>query len=90
MSIKKKAFSEAVSYYKQAIEIAETEEEKPVITTVSPEAYLKSGSLQTARSNAYKALEIRKDWGKPFILIGEIYAAARGEKVVVKMNLNKN
>ena len=84
LSIKKKAFSEAVSYYKKAIEIAETEVEKASYYYSLSEAYLKSGSLQTARSNAYKALEIRKDWGKPFILIGEIYAAARGEKSCCK------
>ena len=39
--------------------------------------------MQTARSNAYKALENKKRLETAFILIGEIYAAAREEKFVV-------
>lgn len=76
LSLKKNKSSEAVSYFKQAIEMAVSEEDKAKYYYGLAGAYFKGGSLQTARSTAYKALEVRADWGKPYILIGDIYAAA--------------
>lgn len=76
LSLKKNKSSDAIAYYKQAIEMAETEEEKANYYYGLSGAYFKAGSYQTARSNAYKAMEIKADWGKPLILIGDIYAAA--------------
>jgi tetratricopeptide (TPR) repeat protein len=76
LSLKKNKPAEAVAYYKQALEMAEGDEEKANYYYGLSGAYFKSGSNQTARSNAYKALELRPDWGKPYILIGDIYAAA--------------
>ena len=76
LSLKKNKSSDAVSYYKQALEMAEGEEEKANYYYGLSGAYFKVGSYQTARSTAYKALEVRASWGKPYILIGDIYAAA--------------
>ena len=76
LSLKKNKSSDAISYYKQALEMAETEEEKANYYYGLSGAYFKAGSLQTARSNAYKALKLKANWGKPMILIGDIYAAA--------------
>ena len=76
LSLKKNKSSDAISYYKQALEMAETEMEKANYYYGLAGAYFKAGSLQTARSNAYKALKIKENWGKPMILIGDIYAAA--------------
>ena len=76
LSLKKNKSSDAIVYYKQALEMAETEEEKANYYYGLSGAYFKLGSLQTARSNAYKAIELKVNWGKPMILIGDIYAAA--------------
>ena len=84
LSIKKNKFSDAVVYYKQALEMADKEEDKADYYYGLAEAYFKLGSLKTARSNAYKAIELKANWGKPYILIGEIYAATRGEKSCCK------
>lgn len=76
LSLKKNKSSEAVNYFRQAIEMAASEEEKAKYYYGLAGAYFKGGSLQSARSTAYKALEIRSDWGKPYILMGDVYAAA--------------
>ncbi|MBF90683.1 MAG: hypothetical protein CMP75_02840 [Flavobacteriales bacterium] len=76
LSLKKNKSSDAIAYYKQALEMAETEEEKANYYYGLSGAYFKAGSLLTARTNAYKAIELKPNWGKPMILIGDIYAAA--------------
>ena len=76
LSLKKNKSSEAISYYQQALDMAEKKEEKANYYYGLSGAYFKSGSYQKARSIAYQSLEIKPDWGKPYILIGDIYAAA--------------
>lgn len=76
LSIKKNKYSDAIAYYKQALEMAETQEEKAKYYYGLSVAYYNKGSLQTARSNAYRAMELKANWGKPMLLIGEIYVAA--------------
>lgn len=76
LSLKKNKSSDAIVYYKQALDISEADEEKANYYYGLSGAYFKAGSLQTARSNAYMALELKPSWGKPMILIGDIYAAA--------------
>ena len=76
LSLKKNKYSDAISYFKQALEMEEKEEEKAKYYYGLSGAYFKSGSLQTARSNAYRAMELKANWGKPMILIGDIYVAA--------------
>ena len=79
LSLKKNKSSDAIAYYKQALQMAEGEEEKANYYYGLSGAYFKSGSYQIARSTAYKALEVKADWGKPYILIGDIYAAASAD-----------
>ncbi len=70
-------YQEAVARYQEAIEQADDEEAKAqfyysvgFIQTWQFEQY------QTARNNARKAAELNPGWGKPYILIGDIYAKA--------------
>jgi len=79
LSLKKNKSSQAVEFYKQALEMAENEEDKASYYYGLSGAYFKSGNNSTARSYAYKSLEIKPDWGKPFVLIGDIYAASANE-----------
>jgi len=73
--IKKDNMDRAVEYYQKAIELDDNEELKAkyyyelALITFS---YYKNGPK--AREYAYDALEYNHDWGKPHILIGNIYA----------------
>ncbi len=79
LSLRKNKSSEAIGFYKQAIEMTEDENEKANSYYGLSGAYFKSGSNSTARSYAYKALEVKPTWGKPYVLIGDIYAASANE-----------
>ena len=76
LSLKKNNSSDAIAYYKQAIELSSNSDKKANYLYGLAKAYFLAGSYQTARSKAYEALELNAVWGKPMILIGEIYAAS--------------
>lgn len=74
MAAKKKQKLKAAGFYKKAIELAEDNEKKAqlyyelaVVSTASP---------ATSRTYAYKALEFNPAWGKPYLLIGRLYASS--------------
>lgn len=70
-------FEAAIEKYEEAIEKAEDDEKKA-------EYYFGIASIQfrklkrytTARSNALKAASLNKSWGRPYMLIGDMYAAS--------------
>lgn len=79
LSLRKNKYSQAIGFYNQALEMAENDEDKANYYYGLSGAYFKSGSNSTARSYAYKAIDIKPSWGKPFVLIGDIYAASANE-----------
>lgn len=73
--VKKGEYLKAVEYYQQAIKLDSLNDKKAqyyyemaIITGT------KLGQLSAARNYANKATELRKGWGKPYILIGQLYA----------------
>jgi tetratricopeptide (TPR) repeat protein len=68
-------FEGAINKYGQALE-AEDDPDKRAqyYFNIASIELRKLGRLQSARTNARKALELRKNWGHPYILIGDIYA----------------
>ncbi|GAB4456661.1 MAG: hypothetical protein Fur0028_11350 [Bacteroidales bacterium] len=73
--VKKGEYSKAVEYYQQAIKLDSLNDKKAqyyyemaIITGT------KLGQPSAARNYANKAAELRKGWGKPYILIGQLYA----------------
>ncbi len=72
---KEEKYEEAVARYLEAIEVEEDDSDKA-------QFYYSVASIQTwhlnqygqARTNANKAAQLRESWGKPYILIGDIYA----------------
>lgn len=74
---KEKKYEEAVARYQEAIEQADDD-------AVKAEYYYSMAYIQTwqfkqygeARSNARKAAGLKGEWGKPYILIGDMYAAS--------------
>ena len=68
-------YSGAIKRYEDAIESADSDEKKA-------QAYYQIASVQSgklkqygsARQNARKAAELNPNWGKPYLMIGDIYA----------------
>lgn len=68
-------YSEAVEKYKEAID-KETDNDKKAQFYYSI-AYIQTyqfGQYSTARESARKAASLKSNWGKPYILIGDMYA----------------
>ncbi len=79
LSIKKNKSSDAVTFFKQALELTDANEDKANCFYGLSAAYFKSGNNSTARNYALKALVISPKWGKSMLLIGDIYAASANE-----------
>jgi tetratricopeptide (TPR) repeat protein len=79
MSEDKGLYSKAADYYKQAIELSESNKDKSVYyLKLAAVTSGKLGNPQQARSYAYKAIENNSEWGKPYMLIANIYASTKG------------
>ena len=76
LSVKNKKYSDAIKFYKQAIEISSSESDKSKYYLGLANAYFKAGKPSEARKNAYISLEKNPEWGKPLILIGDLYVAS--------------
>jgi tetratricopeptide (TPR) repeat protein len=79
LSIKKNKSSDAVAFFKQALDLTNANEDKANCFYGLSAAYFKSGNNSTAKNYAFKALEISPKWGKSVLLIGDIYAASANE-----------
>ncbi len=74
MAAKKKQFSKASEFYKKAIDM---EEDNSVKAQYYYElAAVSTSSPATARNYALKAASLKSGWGKPYILIGKLYASS--------------
>jgi len=78
--VKKGEYSKAVEYYQQAIKLDSINEKKAqyyyemgIITGT------KLGQMSAAKNYALKAAELKKGWGKPYILIGQLYTQSAKE-----------
>ena len=76
--VTKEEYDKSVKYYLEALEREQVRDNKAdyyyqlgVITNA------KMQQPEKAREYAFKALEIRPDWGEPYILIGDAYAASK-------------
>lgn len=70
---KNKEYAKAVDFFKKAIEMAETGEEKAEYNFSIAETYLSSGQYSSARTYALKAAGLKSGWGEPYLLIGDCY-----------------
>ena len=68
-------FSEAVAKYQEAIE-KETDNQKKsgYYFSMASIQFRKLSQYTTARQSALKAAELRQGWGRPYMLIGDMYA----------------
>lgn len=88
MFIRKKEYSKAIEYFKKAAECPEaTDDEKADYYYGLAIAENFAGQKGSARTHANKAASLREGFGKPYILIGNMYAASAGS--VTKDDCNK-
>lgn len=91
-------FDNAIIKYKEALEKEEDQDKRAqYYFNIASIEFRKLGQLQSARSNALKAAELREGWGGPYLLIGDIYADAAkacggdawGQRIVILAALDK-
>lgn len=73
-SLQNSEVDKAIEYFKQAIELFETNEQKVDPYYMLGLAYQLKGSYSEARSAAQNVLKIKPNYGKAYILIGDLYA----------------
>jgi len=76
LSLSNKQYSKALKYYEEAIELGDDSNKKADDYYKAAQCLFKLGQRSKARGYAYKAVENRKGWGEPYILIGDMYAAS--------------
>jgi len=76
LSLSNKEYSNALRYYKEAIALGDDANKKADDYFKAAQALFKLGRLSEARTYAYKAIENRKNWGNPYLLIGDMYATS--------------
>ncbi|MCK5782726.1 MAG: tetratricopeptide repeat protein [Flavobacteriales bacterium] len=76
LSLSNKEYSNALKYYNEAIELGDDANKKADDYYKAAQSLFKLGRKSEARSYAYKAIENRKGWGDPYILIGDMYASS--------------
>ena len=68
-------FEGACQEYEKAIEMeADDEKKASYYFSLASIQFRKMSSYQTARANARKAAGLKADWGRPYSLIGDMYA----------------
>lgn len=74
---KEEKFEEAIAKYEEAIEMEEDDEKKgEYYFSIASIQFRKLGQKSTARATARKAAELKKNWGRPYLLIGDMYASS--------------
>ena len=80
MFMKDEEFDKATGYLEKAIEIGQDSEELPdMYYELAQINYMHYKEYRTARQLCLQAVESRADWGQPYLLMGQIYIAAREE-----------
>jgi hypothetical protein len=75
LSFKNNDYSKASTFYLQAIDLEKSPQKKAqYYYELASMNGTKLSKMEDARSYALKAIENRKGWGKPYILIGTLYA----------------
>lgn len=75
---KKEDFDAAEKYFIEAIDLAPADTLKADYTYSLANLYKKKGAKSEARKTAKEAAKLKPNWGKPYILIGDLYASSAG------------
>lgn len=72
-------YAEALTYYQESIELSQGEDDPDKFTTymlMADLSYRNLNRMSQARTYALNAAEVKPDDGRPYLLIGEMYAAS--------------
>lgn len=69
-------YDEAVEYLEEALELAESDEDKKELNLEMAETHQQLENLETARDYAQQAIELDPDWGTAYMQMAAIYAGA--------------
>nr|WP_321405274.1 tetratricopeptide repeat protein [uncultured Carboxylicivirga sp.] len=75
MYLKTNDLDKAIQYGKEAVELEEDINTKAKYHNYLSIIYLSQKQYAAVRAEANKAIALRPDWGKPYIMIGKAYAA---------------
>jgi tetratricopeptide (TPR) repeat protein len=75
----KDKFHEAIKYYNQAVKLENDSLKKANYYLGLAKSNYKLGNFQNAKNLALKAISLKKNWGEPYMLIGQIYAESKDE-----------
>ncbi len=76
MSLRNKKYSDAASFFNQALEMSTDQNKKADYYIELAQTYSSMGSYAQARSMALKAAGARSGFGLPYIIIGDMYASS--------------
>lgn len=75
MYMKTHDLDKAISYYNEAINLEEDNATKASYYYYLSLVYMSQKNYTQVKSHALKAIQLRSDWGDPYIIIGKAYAA---------------
>ncbi len=67
-------YNVAVEYFEQAIQLQTTPETKALYYLGLAKCQYKQNRKSQARENALRAVELKDNWGEPYLMIGQMYA----------------
>ncbi|MGQ1948134.1 tetratricopeptide repeat protein [Geofilum sp. OHC36d9] len=74
MYLKSNDMNRAIDYFKEAIDLCEDNDQKGEFLQQLGLVYLTQEKYSAARASALRAIELRPNWGAPYIVIGKAYA----------------
>lgn len=75
-SLDKNQNSQAINYYKKAVDFEENDSLKSWHHLYLAQAYKNINNFSSSRSHAETAAKLKNNWGAPYLLIGDLYAAS--------------
>ncbi len=75
MNLSRGKISNAINYAIEALDLEDDVDKKAKIHILLAESYRMSGAYLSAKAEVYKALDIKKGWGKAYITLGNIYVS---------------
>ncbi|MDG5800940.1 tetratricopeptide repeat protein [Marinilabiliaceae bacterium ANBcel2] len=76
MNLQNDNVERAIEYFEQAVELTESDLQKSEYLHQLSMIYLSQDRYSAARREAQRAISVRPDWGEPYIIIGQAYAAS--------------
>jgi tetratricopeptide (TPR) repeat protein len=79
MNYVKNNFSEAIKFYNQAVDLEADNAQKAQYLYEMAAAQVKIGQNASAKASVQKAISFKSGWGKPYLLLGDIYMSSAKE-----------